>query len=104
MRDLGYVEGQNLIVEHRSSEGRFERLPGIAAELVRLKPDVIARLSSNVAPPNITFDRTAGPHPPRRGRSTWALTAQGGPVMGTGSKPTAGTPLKIEYDFGNCRS
>src|SRR5205823_5089953 len=41
LRDLGYVEGQNLIVEHRSSEGRFERLPGLAAELVRLKPDVI---------------------------------------------------------------
>src|SRR5262245_61398944 len=41
LRDLGYVEGQNLIIEHRSSEGRFERLPSLAAELVRLKPDII---------------------------------------------------------------
>jgi putative ABC transport system substrate-binding protein len=35
LRDRGYVEGHNLIVEHRSSEARFERLPGLAAELVR---------------------------------------------------------------------
>jgi putative ABC transport system substrate-binding protein len=41
LRDLGYVEGQNLIVEHRSSEGRYAQLPALAAELVRLKPDVI---------------------------------------------------------------
>jgi putative ABC transport system substrate-binding protein len=41
LRELGYMEGQNLIVEHRSTEGRSERLPALAAELVRLKPDVI---------------------------------------------------------------
>jgi putative ABC transport system substrate-binding protein len=41
LRELGYVEGQNIIVEHRSSEGRYDRLPTLAAELVRWKPDVI---------------------------------------------------------------
>lgn len=41
LRDLGYVEGQNLIVDHRSTEGRSERLPSLAGELVRLTPDVI---------------------------------------------------------------
>jgi putative ABC transport system substrate-binding protein len=41
LRDLGYVEGQNLIVDHRSTEGRSERLPTLAGELVRSKPDVI---------------------------------------------------------------
>jgi putative tryptophan/tyrosine transport system substrate-binding protein len=41
LRDLGYVESQNLIVDHRSTEGRSERLPTLAGELVRLKPDVI---------------------------------------------------------------
>ena len=41
LRDLGYVEGQNLIVDHRSTEGRSERLPTLAEELVRLKPDAI---------------------------------------------------------------
>jgi putative ABC transport system substrate-binding protein len=41
LRDLGYVEGRNLLVEHRSADGRFDRLPDLAAELVRLQLDVI---------------------------------------------------------------
>jgi putative tryptophan/tyrosine transport system substrate-binding protein len=41
LRDLGYVEGRNVIIEHRSAEGRAERLPDVAAELVRLGVDVI---------------------------------------------------------------
>lgn len=41
LRELGYAEGQNLVVESRWAEGRFERLPQLAAELVRLQPDVI---------------------------------------------------------------
>ena len=41
LRALGYVEGHNIVVEHRSAEGRFDRLPELAAELVRLRVDVI---------------------------------------------------------------
>ena len=41
LRELGYVEGQNLRIEERSSEGKYERLPALAAELVRLKVDII---------------------------------------------------------------
>ena len=41
LRDLGYVEGRNLVIEYRSADGRAERFPGLAAELVRLKVDVI---------------------------------------------------------------
>jgi len=41
LRDLGYVEGQNLVIESRYAEGRLERLPDLATELVRLKVDVI---------------------------------------------------------------
>jgi putative ABC transport system substrate-binding protein len=41
LRDVGYVEHQNLVVEYRYAEGRIERLPDLAAELVRLKVDVI---------------------------------------------------------------
>ena len=41
LRELGYEEGQNITVEHLSTEGRSERLPALAAELVRWKPDVI---------------------------------------------------------------
>jgi ABC-type uncharacterized transport system substrate-binding protein len=41
LRDLGYENGRNIALEHRSSEGHYERLPALAAELVRLKVDVI---------------------------------------------------------------
>ena len=41
MRELGYVEGKNLVIEWRSAEGHPDRLPGLAAELVRLKVDVL---------------------------------------------------------------
>jgi putative ABC transport system substrate-binding protein len=41
LRSLGYVEGQNLVMEWRSAEGRFERFPEIIRELVSIKADVI---------------------------------------------------------------
>jgi|RhiMetdeSRZDD1v2_1073273.scaffolds.fasta_scaffold56732_2 putative ABC transport system substrate-binding protein len=41
LQELGYVEGQNLALAVRAAEGQFERLPGLAAELVRLNVDVI---------------------------------------------------------------
>jgi putative ABC transport system substrate-binding protein len=41
MRDLGYVEGQNLVIDGRFSDGKNERLPDLAAELVKLKVNVI---------------------------------------------------------------
>jgi putative ABC transport system substrate-binding protein len=50
LRQLGYVEGKNIIIEYRSAEGTLDRLPGLAAELVRLKVDIIV---------------TAGPIPTR---------------------------------------
>jgi len=46
MRELGYVEGKNLIIEWRFADGKAGRLPDLAAELVRLKPDVIVSGSS----------------------------------------------------------
>ena len=49
LRALGYVEGQNLILERRSAQGRFERFGDIAAELVRLKADVIVTVSDPMA-------------------------------------------------------
>jgi putative ABC transport system substrate-binding protein len=49
LRDLGYVEGKNIVIERRYSEGKSERLPAIAAELVRLKLDVI--VAPAVQPP-----------------------------------------------------
>ena len=45
LRELGYLEGRNISFESRVAEGRAERLPGLAAELVRLKVDVIVASS-----------------------------------------------------------
>jgi putative ABC transport system substrate-binding protein len=41
LHDLGYVEGQNLVIEYRGVEGQHERFPDLVAELVRLKVDVM---------------------------------------------------------------
>lgn len=41
LRDLGYVEGKNIVIEYRWGEGKYDRLPDLAGELVRLKVDVI---------------------------------------------------------------
>ncbi len=46
LNELGYVEGQNLVIEWRSAKGEYERLPELAAELIRLKVDVIVTPSS----------------------------------------------------------
>jgi len=52
LRELGYVEGQNLVIEVGSAEGKPERRPEMAAKLVRLKVDVIF---TPPAPPLIRF-------------------------------------------------
>ena len=41
LRDLGYVEGKNIVIEWRFAEGKLDRIPALAAELVRLKADII---------------------------------------------------------------
>jgi putative ABC transport system substrate-binding protein len=46
LRELGYVEGQSIAIEYRFDEGRTERLPDLAAELVRLKMDVILTINT----------------------------------------------------------
>ena len=48
MRELGYVEGKNLVIEYRWAEGKYERLPELATELVRLSVDVIVAVGDPV--------------------------------------------------------
>jgi putative ABC transport system substrate-binding protein len=55
LRELGYVEGQNISIESRWAEGKYDRLPDLAAELVRLKVDVIV----TYAPPAIQAAKQA---------------------------------------------
>jgi ABC-type uncharacterized transport system substrate-binding protein len=49
LRELGYVEGENIAFETRSAEGKFDRFPALADELVRLKVDVLFASSTTEA-------------------------------------------------------
>jgi putative ABC transport system substrate-binding protein len=60
LRELGWIEGQNLVIEHRFAEGRLDRLPDLAAELVRLKVDVIA---AGPTPPAVAARNATGATP-----------------------------------------
>src|SRR4029453_6294710 len=66
LRELGYVEGKNIVIERRHAEGKLERLPALAAELVRLNVDAIvtsgptatgpAKGATSTIPIVMTFD------------------------------------------------
>ena len=87
LRDLGYVEGQNLTVERRFSEGRYERLLAHASELVRLKVDVIVApetqnpLAAKQATQTIPIVMTSGGGPVASGLVT-SVARPGGNVTG----------------------
>src|SRR5262245_38809368 len=49
LRELGWVEGQNIVIEYRYAEGRLDRLPGLASELVQLKVDLIVASPTGAA-------------------------------------------------------
>jgi putative tryptophan/tyrosine transport system substrate-binding protein len=49
LRELGYVDGRNIVVEYRFAEGKFDQLPELAAELVRLEVDVIVAGTTQAA-------------------------------------------------------
>ena len=51
LRELGYIEGQNIAIEYRYAEGKLDRLPELAAELVRLKVDIIVVAAGGPADP-----------------------------------------------------
>jgi putative tryptophan/tyrosine transport system substrate-binding protein len=67
LRELGYIEGQNIAIEYRYAEGKRDRAPALAAELVRLKVDVI------VVTGRASWVRAARMRPRRFPSSWWAL-------------------------------
>ena len=86
LRVLGYVEGQNLILERRSAEGRFERFGEIVAELVRLKVDVVVTSAPGVAAARavtttVPIVQAAGPDPVRAGLAL-SFARPGGNITG----------------------
>jgi putative ABC transport system substrate-binding protein len=87
-RSLGYVDGRNIVVEHRSAEGRFDRLPELAAELVRMRVDVIvavvtqASLAAKNATKTIPIVMLGVGDPVGAGLVT-SLARPGGNVTGT---------------------
>jgi putative ABC transport system substrate-binding protein len=60
LREFGWVEGQNVVIDYRFAEGRFDRLPNLAAELLRLKVDVIV---AGATPPAVAAKKATGTIP-----------------------------------------
>jgi putative ABC transport system substrate-binding protein len=89
LRDLGYIEGQNIILEPRWAEGKHERLPGLLADLVRLNVDVIvaaatpASHAAKAATATIPIVIVAVGEPVRAGLVA-SLAHPGGNVTGLG--------------------
>jgi len=86
LRELGYVEGKNIVIEWRYAEGKLERLPDLAAELVRLKVDVIVTagpgiLAAKKASPTIPIVFAAAPDPVGAGIVS-SLARPGGNITG----------------------
>jgi putative tryptophan/tyrosine transport system substrate-binding protein len=62
LRELGYVEGKNITIEYRFAEGKLERLPDLAVELVRLKVDVIVAAGGYAGDPSCKERHQRNPH------------------------------------------
>ena len=96
LRELGYVEGQNIRIESLSSDGNYERLPDLAAELVRLKVDVIVvpapqnALAAKKATRTIPIVMASGGDPVAEGLVA-SLARPGGNI--TGLSGTAGPEI-----------
>jgi putative ABC transport system substrate-binding protein len=94
LRDLGYVEGRNVVIEYRDAEGKAERLPALAAELVALKVDVILAagtpqaLAAQHATKTIPIVFASGASDPVTSGLVTSLARPGGNVTGlTGLGP-----------------
>ena len=76
LRALGYIEGQNLVLERRSAEGKFDRFAEIATELVRARVDVIVTVSLEMAK---EAERVTSGDKPQDSKGVGAHRAAGAP-------------------------
>ena len=88
LRELGYIDGQNIAIEYRTAEGRNKRQPEVARELVAMKVDVLVAAGGNDvtdalmrATKSIPIVMTAGSNPVARGMIS-SLARPGGNVTG----------------------
>jgi putative ABC transport system substrate-binding protein len=101
MRALGYVEGQNLVIDYRSADGRLERLPALAAELTGLKCDVIVTrgtppaLAAKAATSTIPIVMASIGEPVETGM-VQSLSRPGGNVTGLSAFTTELTQKRVE--------
>jgi ABC-type uncharacterized transport system substrate-binding protein len=101
LSEVGYVEGQNLVIDYRSADGHPERFPQLAAELVRLKADLIvtrgtpAVLAAKNATATIPIVMAASGSPQRTG-VVGGLASPGGNVTGLSSVTTELVGKRVE--------
>ena len=101
LRDLGYVEGKNLLIEWRFGDNKIEALPGLAAELVQWKPDVLvgiahsAALASQQATSTIPIVMTTAVDPVAAGLVK-SLARPGGNITGLANLSAELGPKRLE--------
>jgi putative ABC transport system substrate-binding protein len=102
LRELGYVEGQNFRIEYRWAEGQWDRLPTLAADLVRQRVTVIAAgggdvpaLAAKAATKTIPIVYTSGGDPVKSGLVD-SLSHPGGNVTGVSSFPSELGPKRLD--------
>ena len=102
LRELGYVEGKNIAIEYRYTEGKNERLPELVAGLVSLKVDIIvaettmATLEAKKATQTIPIVMTGGADPVSQGLVA-SLAHPGGNVTGLASLSPASIGKRLQF-------
>jgi ABC-type uncharacterized transport system substrate-binding protein len=101
LRELGWTPGSNIVVDYRYAEGKLERLPGLAAELVRIPVDVIVARGLTIAAarqatPKIPIVMAADPDPVRSGFVA-SLARPGGNITGFSTQALDSEPKQLEF-------